>query len=120
MIRYLLGQEYMGLHVGPEPTTDRYVAIVHGDTDDVIQVGLELKVSWWCVRGQTPIHTSARRNQPQKSRAQPVHSIPQPTNQPTTPFTKKTGQGADGEPDAALQGDGGLRGPRRQVPGRGA
>lgn len=44
MIRYLLGQEYMGLHVGPEPTTDRYVAIVHGDTDDVIQVrGL-----WMC------------------------------------------------------------------------
>jgi hypothetical protein len=38
MIRYLLGKEYMGLHVGPEPTTDRYVAIVHGDTDDVIQV----------------------------------------------------------------------------------
>ena len=37
MIRYLLGQEYLGLHVGPEPTTDRYVAIVHGEVDDVIQ-----------------------------------------------------------------------------------
>ncbi|EWM23811.1 endocytosis signaling protein, partial [Nannochloropsis gaditana] len=36
MIRYLLGREYLGLHVGPEPTTDRYVAIVHGDVDDVI------------------------------------------------------------------------------------
>lgn len=42
--RYLLGQEYMGLHVGPEPTTDRYVAIVHGDTDDLIQV---CALEWW-------------------------------------------------------------------------
>jgi len=25
MIRYLLGREYLGLHVGPEPTTDRYL-----------------------------------------------------------------------------------------------
>lgn len=38
LCRYLLGQEYLGLHVGPEPTTDRYVAIVHGDTPDLIQV----------------------------------------------------------------------------------
>jgi len=32
-IRYLLEREYPGAHIGPEPTTDRFVAVMHGNTD---------------------------------------------------------------------------------------
>lgn len=35
-IRHLLGRDYPGLNIGPEPTTDRFVAIVHGDGDQRI------------------------------------------------------------------------------------
>ena len=34
-IRYLLGRDFPGQRVGPEPTTDRFVAIMHGDADKV-------------------------------------------------------------------------------------
>ena len=105
MIRYLLGQEYMGLHVGPEPTTDRYVAIVHGDTDDVIQVGWR---GVWVGEMLTDCFDP--------STVPPSHPPPKKINT----ITHTTGQGPDGEPLAALQGDGGLCGARRQVPGRGA
>ena len=29
-IKYLLGRDYPGLHIGPEPTTDRFVVVMHG------------------------------------------------------------------------------------------
>lgn len=35
-IRHLLGRDYPGLRIGPEPTTDKFVAICHGDADQVI------------------------------------------------------------------------------------
>lgn len=35
-IRHLLGRDYPGLRIGPEPTTDKFVAVTHGDTDQVI------------------------------------------------------------------------------------
>jgi GTP-binding protein EngB required for normal cell division len=35
-IRHLLGRDYPGLRIGPEPTTDKFVAVVHGDQDQVI------------------------------------------------------------------------------------
>jgi len=35
-IRHLLGRDYPGLRIGPEPTTDKFVAVVHGPTDQVI------------------------------------------------------------------------------------
>lgn len=35
-IKYLLGREYPGCHIGPEPTTDRFVAVMNGASDKVI------------------------------------------------------------------------------------
>lgn len=35
-IRYLLGRDFPGIRVGPEPTTDRFTCILHGDSDKVI------------------------------------------------------------------------------------
>eukprot|EP00955_Chlamydomonas_euryale_P016171 172709-Chlamydomonas_euryale.AAC.1 len=29
-IKYLLGRDYPGCHIGPEPTTDRFVVVYHG------------------------------------------------------------------------------------------
>jgi EH domain-containing protein 1 len=29
-IKYLLGRDYPGCHIGPEPTTDRFVVVMHG------------------------------------------------------------------------------------------
>ncbi|XP_033124810.1 EH domain-containing protein 1-like [Anneissia japonica] len=35
-IKYLLEREFPGIRVGPEPTTDRFMAVMHGDKDGVI------------------------------------------------------------------------------------
>eukprot|EP00927_Polykrikos_kofoidii_P048060 TRINITY_DN42293_c0_g1_i1.p1 TRINITY_DN42293_c0_g1~~TRINITY_DN42293_c0_g1_i1.p1 ORF type:complete len:636 (+),score=107.13 TRINITY_DN42293_c0_g1_i1:65-1909(+) len=35
-IRHLLQRDYPGLRVGPEPTTDKFVTVLHGDSDRVI------------------------------------------------------------------------------------
>lgn len=35
-IRYLLEQEFPGMRVGPEPTTDRFIAVMKGEADQVI------------------------------------------------------------------------------------
>ncbi len=32
-IKYLLGRGYPGIHIGPEPTTDRFVVVHHGPAD---------------------------------------------------------------------------------------
>ena len=32
-IRYLLGRDFPGQHIGPEPTTDRFIAVMHGQED---------------------------------------------------------------------------------------
>jgi len=35
-IKYLLEQDFPGIRIGPEPTTDRFIAVMHGDSDGVI------------------------------------------------------------------------------------
>merc|ERR1719220_1643683 len=35
-IRYLLEQDFPGIRIGPEPTTDRFIAVMHSDQDGVI------------------------------------------------------------------------------------
>ena len=35
-IKYLLGRDFPGIRVGPEPTTDRFTAVLHGNQDKVI------------------------------------------------------------------------------------
>eukprot|EP00928_Gymnodinium_smaydae_P034765 TRINITY_DN2456_c1_g1_i1.p1 TRINITY_DN2456_c1_g1~~TRINITY_DN2456_c1_g1_i1.p1 ORF type:complete len:685 (-),score=192.54 TRINITY_DN2456_c1_g1_i1:63-2117(-) len=35
-IRHLLQRDYPGLRVGPEPTTDKFVCVLHGDQDAVV------------------------------------------------------------------------------------
>jgi GTPase SAR1 family protein len=42
-IRHLIGREYPGCHIGPEPTTDRFVVVCHGQ-DDRITPGNTLAV----------------------------------------------------------------------------
>lgn len=32
-IRYLIEGDYPGSHIGPEPTTDRFVAVMHGQQE---------------------------------------------------------------------------------------
>jgi len=41
-IRYLLGRDFPGQRIGPEPTTDRFVAIVKGESGDKIIPGAAL------------------------------------------------------------------------------
>jgi len=43
-IRYLLGRDFPGQHIGPEPTTDRFIAVMHGN-DDKTTPGNALAVS---------------------------------------------------------------------------
>lgn len=33
---YLLEQDFPGMRIGPEPTTDSFIAVMHGDTEGVI------------------------------------------------------------------------------------
>ncbi|OQR71209.1 EH domain-containing protein 1-like [Tropilaelaps mercedesae] len=35
-IRYLLEREFPGIRIGPEPTTDRFIAVMHGDFESII------------------------------------------------------------------------------------
>ncbi|CAL4148369.1 unnamed protein product, partial [Meganyctiphanes norvegica] len=35
-IRYLLEKDFPGIRIGPEPTTDGFIAVMHGETDGVI------------------------------------------------------------------------------------
>lgn len=35
-IKYLLEKDFPGIHIGPEPTTDRFIAVMHSDHDGVI------------------------------------------------------------------------------------
>lgn len=35
-IRYLLERDFPGIRIGPEPTTDRFIAVMHGETEGVI------------------------------------------------------------------------------------
>ncbi|CAM9103050.1 unnamed protein product, partial [Ectocarpus fasciculatus] len=36
-IRNLIGTDYPGIHIGPEPTTDKFIAVVHGQSGKVIK-----------------------------------------------------------------------------------
>lgn len=36
LIRYLLEKDFPGLHIGPEPTTDRFIVIMKGDKENMI------------------------------------------------------------------------------------
>lgn len=35
-IRYLLESDFPGIRIGPEPTTDRFIAVMHGDEEGSI------------------------------------------------------------------------------------
>ena len=35
-VQYLLGRDFPGQHIGPEPTTDRFIAVMHGPEDRLI------------------------------------------------------------------------------------
>mmetsp|Transcript_827 Transcript_827/g.2064 ORF Transcript_827/g.2064 Transcript_827/m.2064 type:complete len:424 (-) Transcript_827:87-1358(-) len=35
-IQHLLGRDYPGLRIGPEPTTDKFIAVSHGESDQII------------------------------------------------------------------------------------
>ena len=35
-IRYLLEHDFPGIRIGPEPTTDRFIAVMHEDNEGVI------------------------------------------------------------------------------------
>jgi GTPase SAR1 family protein len=35
-IRHLLGRDFPGQHIGPEPTTDRFLAVMHGPEERII------------------------------------------------------------------------------------
>lgn len=35
-IKHLIGRDFPGIRIGPEPTTDRFVAVMHGDQDQCI------------------------------------------------------------------------------------
>uniref|UniRef100_A0A7E4WA65 EH domain-containing protein 1 n=1 Tax=Panagrellus redivivus TaxID=6233 RepID=A0A7E4WA65_PANRE len=35
-IRYLLEQDFPGIRIGPEPTTDRFITVMYGDEDGVV------------------------------------------------------------------------------------
>ncbi len=37
LIRQLIGMDYPEIHIGPEPTTDRFIAVVHGEQAKTIQ-----------------------------------------------------------------------------------
>lgn len=36
MIRYLVGRDFPRMHIGPEPTTDKFIAVRHGNTQATI------------------------------------------------------------------------------------
>ena len=36
-IKHMIGTDYPGMHIGPEPTTDRFVAVVHGAEEKYIK-----------------------------------------------------------------------------------
>mmetsp|Transcript_5731 Transcript_5731/g.6610 ORF Transcript_5731/g.6610 Transcript_5731/m.6610 type:complete len:163 (-) Transcript_5731:1516-2004(-) len=35
-IQHLIGREFPGMRIGPEPTTDKFVAVVHGPEDQLV------------------------------------------------------------------------------------
>nr|CDS32978.1 Receptor Mediated Endocytosis family member [Hymenolepis microstoma] len=35
-IRYLIGEDFPGMRIGPEPTTDKFIAIMHGEQSSII------------------------------------------------------------------------------------
>lgn len=35
-IRFLLGEDFPGMRIGPEPTTDKFIAIMHGESSTII------------------------------------------------------------------------------------
>uniref|UniRef100_A0A1I8IPY0 EH domain-containing protein 1 n=1 Tax=Macrostomum lignano TaxID=282301 RepID=A0A1I8IPY0_9PLAT len=35
-IRYLLESDFPGIHIGPEPTTDKFIAVMHDETEGVV------------------------------------------------------------------------------------
>ena len=35
-IKYILGRDFPGQRVGPEPTTDRFMSIMYGENDKIV------------------------------------------------------------------------------------
>lgn len=44
-IKYLLEKEFPGCRIGPEPTTDRFIVVMNGETDTVIPGKLSVSLS---------------------------------------------------------------------------
>jgi len=53
-IRYLLGRDFPGIRVGPEPTTDRFTCILNGEKDKVIPGAALVSQSDRPFRGLSP------------------------------------------------------------------
>mmetsp|Transcript_25213 Transcript_25213/g.39750 ORF Transcript_25213/g.39750 Transcript_25213/m.39750 type:complete len:575 (-) Transcript_25213:303-2027(-) len=37
LIKYLIGRDYPSIHIGPEPTTDRFISILHGEEERTVK-----------------------------------------------------------------------------------
>ena len=57
-IKYLLGRDYPGTHIGPEPTTDRFVVVselvrpLHGTINQISLSDLYMAQSLCCAMGE--------------------------------------------------------------------
>ena len=36
-IKHLTGVDYPGMHIGPEPTTDKFISVVHGKESKIVK-----------------------------------------------------------------------------------
>jgi len=53
-IKYLLGRDFPGIRVGPEPTTDRFTAILHGTNDKIVPGAALCSQGDRCFKGLSP------------------------------------------------------------------
>mmetsp|Transcript_24673 Transcript_24673/g.32229 ORF Transcript_24673/g.32229 Transcript_24673/m.32229 type:complete len:543 (-) Transcript_24673:228-1856(-) len=53
-IKYLLGRDFPGIRVGPEPTTDRFTAILHGTNDKLVPGAALCSQNDRCFKGLSP------------------------------------------------------------------
>lgn len=49
-IRYILGKEYPGMRIGPEPTTDNFIVVEYGEEEGIIPGELWLTFAIWSSR----------------------------------------------------------------------
>jgi GTPase SAR1 family protein len=58
-IRHLIGKDFPAMHIGPEPTTDRFMALVHGSDEEEDGDGDDLNDSLFGDHGDATTTTSA-------------------------------------------------------------